>query len=83
MRERNRENILQFFLNLTSIFVSSFLPTVQVTFPDSIYYVSRFILIEVLIYRFGTLKKRKARESFLIDLGRTLEPHDMNRRDES
>ena len=26
---------------------------------------------------------RKARESFLIDLGRTLEPHDMNRRDES
>ena len=26
---------------------------------------------------------RKARESFLIDLGRTLEPHGMNRRDES
>ena len=26
---------------------------------------------------------RKARVSFLIDLGRTLEPHGMNRRDES
>ena len=26
---------------------------------------------------------RKARESFLIDLARTLEPHGMNRRDES
>ena len=26
---------------------------------------------------------RKARESFSIDLGRTLEPHGMNRRDES
>ena len=26
---------------------------------------------------------RKVRESFLIDLGRTLEPHGMNRRDES
>ena len=41
----------------------------------------QLIPLEIIHSSRGSI--RKARESFLIDLRRTLEPHGMNRRDES
>ena len=36
-----------------------------------------------VVYHVVVISLLKARESFLIDLARTLEPHGMNRRDKS
>ena len=44
----------------------------------------QLIPLEIIHSSRDSIRKiRKARESFLIDLGRTLEHHGMNRRDES